>query len=52
MTRLIRPNLEALSTPAATDSRFDKPASGWRRKLFTVIFEADTPAGLWFDLPR
>ena len=50
MTRLIRPNLEALSTPADTDSRFDKPARGWRRKLFTVIFEADTPAGLWFDL--
>ncbi|QNK70293.1 ion transporter [Variovorax sp. PAMC26660] len=45
-----RPNIEALSTPAATDSRFDKPARGWRRKLFTVIFEADTPAGLWFDL--
>ena len=50
MTRLIRPNIEALSTPAATDSRFDKPARGWRRTLFTVIFEADTPAGLWFDL--
>ncbi|MGJ7535157.1 MULTISPECIES: ion transporter [unclassified Variovorax] len=35
---------------SATDSRFDKPAHGWRRTLFTVIFEADTRAGLWFDL--
>ncbi|QFZ82573.1 ion transporter [Variovorax paradoxus] len=50
MTRLPRPNIEALSTPSDTDSRFDKPARGWRRRLFTVIFEADTPAGLWFDL--
>jgi voltage-gated potassium channel len=32
------------------DARFDKPASGWRRRLFTVIFEADTRAGLLFDL--
>lgn len=50
MPCMTRPNLEALSTPAATDSRFDKPAHGWRRTLFTVIFEADTRAGLWFDL--
>lgn len=50
MARMTRPNLEALSTPAATDSRFDKPSHGWRRTLFTVIFEADTRAGLWFDL--
>ncbi|MDQ0081638.1 voltage-gated potassium channel [Variovorax boronicumulans] len=35
---------------SATDSRFDKPAHGWRRTLFTVIFEADTRAGLMFDL--
>ena len=35
---------------SATDSRFDKPTHGWRRTLFTVIFEADTRAGLWFDL--
>lgn len=35
---------------STTDSRFDKPAHGWRRTLFTVIFEADTRAGLMFDL--
>jgi voltage-gated potassium channel len=27
-----------------------KPASGWRRRLFTVIFESDTPAGKAFDV--
>jgi voltage-gated potassium channel len=27
-----------------------KPARGWRRKAFEVIFEADTPAGRRFDL--
>ncbi len=26
------------------------PASGWRRKLFIIIFEADTPAGKAFDV--
>jgi voltage-gated potassium channel len=26
-----------------------KPLSGWRLKLYTVIFEADTRAGMWFD---
>lgn len=42
---------------AATESRYEseaqhlgKPASGWRRRLFTVIFEADTPAGKAFDV--
>jgi voltage-gated potassium channel len=23
---------------------------GWRGKLYTIIFEADTPAGKWFDI--
>lgn len=27
-----------------------KPASGWRRKAFEVIFESDTPAGRRFDV--
>ncbi|MBL8199727.1 MAG: ion transporter [Chromatiales bacterium] len=26
------------------------PASGWRRRFFVIIFEADTPAGRAFDL--
>jgi voltage-gated potassium channel len=26
------------------------PGRGWRERLFEVIFEADTPAGKWFDI--
>lgn len=29
---------------------FGKPASGWRERIYTVIFEADTRAGRRFDL--
>ncbi len=32
------------------DVRFGKPAEGWRARLYTVIFEADTRAGRLFDL--
>jgi voltage-gated potassium channel len=28
----------------------NKPGSGWRRKLYTVIFDADTFAGKFFDV--
>ncbi|RZI91989.1 MAG: ion transporter [Variovorax sp.] len=38
-----------LDTPE-DDARFGKPASGWRRRLFTVIFESESRAGLLFDL--
>lgn len=44
------PVARSLAISSTIDSRFDKPASGWRRQLFTVIFEADTRAGLLFDL--
>lgn len=27
-----------------------RPDSGWRRRLYVIIFEADTPAGLAFDV--
>ncbi len=27
----------------------DKPLAGWRLRLYTIIFEADTRAGRWFD---
>lgn len=30
--------------------RFGVPVGGWRRRLYIVIFEADTPAGRRFDL--
>jgi voltage-gated potassium channel len=35
---------------AASDAEsFGKPARGWRRRLFEIIFEADTAAGKAFD---
>lgn len=40
-------------TPALapqTPERFGKPAEGWRLRLYTIIFEADTRAGLLFDI--
>ena len=30
-------------------TNFGKPDHGWRRRLYIIIFEADTPAGSWFD---
>jgi voltage-gated potassium channel len=36
--------------PATFPSSDDKPLAGWRLRWYTVIFEADTPAGRWFDL--
>ena len=43
------------TTPARTAAaeidaaRFGRPDGGWRRRLYTVIFESDTPEGLLFD---
>ena len=34
---------------AAHAPELGRPLSGWRLRLYTVIFEADTPAGRWFD---
>lgn len=31
-------------------AQFGKPDSGWRLRLYIIIFEADTPAGRRFDL--
>ncbi len=30
-------------------TQLDKPAQGWRRRLYTIIFESDTVAGRRFD---
>ena len=39
------------SSDSSSEARLlDKPARGWRRKAFEVIFEADTPAGRDFDV--
>lgn len=37
-------------TPDARNPEFGRPLSGWRLRLYTIIFEADTRAGRWFDL--
>jgi len=39
---------EPLSSPEART--FGRPAGGWRRRWFNVIFESDTPAGRRFDI--
>ncbi len=40
----------AVDIAAELDARrFGRPSHGWRRKLYVVIFESDTPAGLLFD---
>jgi voltage-gated potassium channel len=44
-----------MNTPAArpaddTAIRYGRPLGGWRLRLYTIIFEADTPAGRRFDL--
>lgn len=36
--------------PTPVTQQFGRPASGWRLRLYTVIFEADTRAGQLFDL--
>lgn len=38
------------ATPADPDNRLGKPESGWRNRLYVVIFESDTRAGKLFDL--
>jgi voltage-gated potassium channel len=38
------------SPPEPPLAEFGKPAEGWRRRMYIVIFEADTRAGLIFDL--
>ena len=42
------PVSDALSEAEAL--QLGKPASGWRRRLYTIVFESDTPAGRTFDV--
>ncbi len=46
------PALDAATAPPPSDpaARFGRPLGGWRLRLYTIIFEADTPAGRFFDL--
>ena len=36
--------------PLGAEAPFGRPMAGWRLRLYTIIFEADTPAGRLFDL--
>jgi voltage-gated potassium channel len=36
--------------PSYEAQAFGRPAAGWRRRWFNVIFESDTPAGRRFDI--
>ena len=40
--------MQRKAVPQAPEQQ--RPAEGWRRRLYIVIFEADTRAGRWFDL--
>ena len=51
MNETQRPGAARIDPFAASDAiRFGKPAAGWRRTLYCIIFEADTPAGKAFDV--
>ena len=43
---MTQPAARSASRP---ERQLGKPLSGWRLALYTVIFEADTRAGRWFD---
>jgi voltage-gated potassium channel len=44
------PSTSATADAAASDAHFGKPERGWRRALFSVIFESESRAGRGFDL--
>jgi len=41
---------EKLTRAQRRRSRLRPDDNGWRAKLYEIIFEADTPAGRWFDI--
>lgn len=45
MTQTSKPS----TTSSPEEPVFGKPLAGWRLKLYIIIFEADTRAGMWFD---
>jgi voltage-gated potassium channel len=38
------------AAPSDQKARFGKPEPGWRERVYTIVFEADTRAGRIFDL--
>jgi voltage-gated potassium channel len=43
-------NASVLARPPSDAERFGLPPEGWRRRLYVVVFESDTPAGKAFDI--
>lgn len=46
----MKPDKPGLQAPTHVPVEFGKPQSGFRRRLYTIIFEADTTAGRRFDI--
>ena len=44
------PSLPDPSAGKAARAPFGRPASGWRGRIYAVVFESDTRAGRWFDV--
>jgi voltage-gated potassium channel len=45
------PTAAGADLPVSSENRaLGRPASGWRRQLFDIIFESNTPAGRTFDV--
>jgi voltage-gated potassium channel len=42
--------MQSISATLPNADEFGKPASGWRRSLYRVVFESDTRAGRLFDV--
>ena len=42
--------MDTPDTYAPGEGGYGRPVSGWRLRAYTIIFEADTRAGRWFDL--
>lgn len=43
-------SLSAESAAANAYAEFGRPASGWRQRIYAIVFESDTRAGRWFDV--
>jgi voltage-gated potassium channel len=49
--RIASPTMSAAPPPIRdSDADYGRPVTGWRLRLYTIIFEADTRAGRAFDL--
>ncbi len=42
--------IDTAATTTTDSDRFGRPLAGWRLRVYTIIFEADTTAGRWFDI--